>query len=187
MKLLINDSYHSFGFGVGAKEYLLAHGYSEADADAICNGDCPRDMPILFELLEKFGCEDGANLIVEEVADEPYIIDNYDDMESVTLASDLRFPGDTFHKREESDTFEKIANEFAHAYLGDDADVLFVDDGNGAEIRRKYRDSVWAFLTLYRSGDVYLTTQCGDFAGMKKIYRAILRIEALNRRENWKG
>lgn len=100
MKLLINDSYHSFGFGVGAKEYLLSHGYSEADADAICNGDCPRDMPILFELLEKFGCEDGANLIVEEVADEPYFIDNYDDMESVILASDLLKPGAGLHDKE---------------------------------------------------------------------------------------
>lgn len=104
MKLLINNNHYGFGFGVGAKWYLLAHGYSKADADAICNGDCPRDMPILFELLEKFGCEDGAELIVEEVADEPYIIDEYDGQESVILASVLLKPGAGLHDKEKGGT-----------------------------------------------------------------------------------
>lgn len=95
MKILYSPSWSAFNIGetqedtIRAFHHLRKQGYTETQAKRIINGGCPRDLPALHEVFDKFG---GRGLEYIEVEDQPYYIDcDYESSESV-ITKDMLTP-----------------------------------------------------------------------------------------------
>lgn len=113
MRILYGGSWLGFiKISEKAKPYLLEKGYSEEQAEDIMEGICPRHLPILHEVYDKFGLwmedegkipdgVDGKRLDEMVVDKQPYSIESDDDgIEWVVLAEDLTDPDDTWEEPE---------------------------------------------------------------------------------------
>lgn len=79
VSILINNGLGGFALGEGAEEWLMEQGYDKRQAEAIGDGNCPRDLPILLEAFKKFGGY-RKTTIEEKTVDKGsrYYIENYD-------------------------------------------------------------------------------------------------------------
>lgn len=87
VKLLLNEGYGGFSLGKGSLEWLIEQGYTREQAWNISDGNCPRDLPILFEAYQKF----PESSIVVKTVDKGthYYIENYDGAETLITIDDL--------------------------------------------------------------------------------------------------
>lgn len=114
MKLLLNNSYGT-SFSIGkeseiheAENYLMRKGYTRIQANRILDGDCPRDLPVLHEVFEKFGEGETSRLVYREMPDQPYYIQSFSGCEEVLTPSNFNNPGDPFDPELKEGDWEKV-------------------------------------------------------------------------------
>lgn len=113
MKLLVNNEYGGFSIGEEGKRnealvYLMRKGYSRKQSENILHGDCPRDLPVLHEVFEKFGQWEYGKLEYRELPEQPYYIENYDGIERIRTLNDFTNPEEPFEPERSAGDWELV-------------------------------------------------------------------------------
>lgn len=148
MKILYSPSWAGFSIGenaekrLQAKYHLRRKGYTEAQANRILKGECPRDLPDLIEAFEMFG---GDGVTCEEIEEQPYCITCDDEStEDIITKDDFAQPGVKMDPKGKPEDWElvDIARSGEAVRLANILNGFIEDEVNGSPFVVNYEREV---------------------------------------------